>query len=61
MKLTNILNNDENKPDRSICLYEKCPERSKYDKCFLHTYILCDGFINFYNSLDREERARLLR
>jgi hypothetical protein len=41
------------------CSYRGCDERGKYMPCYIHTYCLCDKFIEFYNRLDPEDKRAI--
>lgn len=42
-----------------MCLNKGCPNFGRFDSCYLHTYLLQDCWIDFYQYLDDEQKEVL--
>ena len=43
------------------CLYDECSAHGGKVRCYLHTYVLCGTFKDWYENLDNEEIRKHFR
>lgn len=47
---------EKKEPEKAICKNEVCETRGNYRRCYLHIYLVCPVWKDYYQSLSEEQK-----